>query len=100
MIDSLKLILCARTHFDLDVLFFSKGLLYSSIKHHELEEQIRFIHSFDKLNQLNQFIPKYLYTLQVIPDANMKLYKNKLPIEVLMMNFHTISKTIDCKIPS
>ena len=63
MIKSLKLILCARTHFDLDVLFFSKGLFYSSIKNQGREDQLRFIHAFDKLNQLNQFVPKYLHCL-------------------------------------
>ena len=38
MVESLKLVLLTRHHFDLDVLFFCKGMLYSSLKQHSFEE--------------------------------------------------------------
>lgn len=62
MIRALKLILCCRSSQvpKLDVFFFAKGMLYSSIRNHNLEEQIEFMYGFDKLNLLNQYIPKYL----------------------------------------
>ena len=42
MVDALKLALCARNHFDFDVMLVCKGLLYSSLKQHPIEEQIEF----------------------------------------------------------
>ena len=94
MISSLKLILCCRSQAKLDVFFFAKGMLYSSIRNHNLEEQIEFMYGFDKLNLLNQYIPKYLDHLQRTPYTT-----HKLEMDKLIMNFHTISKTIDCRKP-
>ena len=91
MVKTLKLVLAAKQHFDLDVMFFSKGLLYSSIKHHDLRERIKFMYAFDKLNLLNLFVPKFLDSMQ---SAKVKEYR-ALPFDYSLMNFHTISKTID-----
>lgn len=38
MYDVLRLVLCCREQIDLDVFFFSKGMMYSSIKNHSVEQ--------------------------------------------------------------
>lgn len=95
MVKTLKLVLAAKQHFDLDVMFFSKGLLYSSIKNHDTREKIEFMYAFDKLNLLNLFVPKFLDSLQT---AKVKEYR-ALSFDLSLMNFHTISKTIDSRQP-
>jgi hypothetical protein len=60
MYDVLRLVLCCREQIDLDVFFFSKGMMYSSIKNHSVEEQIEFMYHLDKLNLLVHYIPRYL----------------------------------------
>lgn len=60
MIDSLKLVMSVRDKIDIDVYFFAKGFLYSSIRNHSPEDQIKFMYKFDKLNLLVKYIPRYL----------------------------------------
>ena len=60
MIYSLQLILSLKEEIPkLDVLFFMKATLYSSIKQHSLQDQIEFMYALDKLNLLIYFLPKY-----------------------------------------
>ena len=65
MINCLKFVLLTKQNhmMFLDPFFFSKGLLYSSIRNHNVEEQIDFMYHLDKLNLLILYIPKYLDTL-------------------------------------
>ena len=97
MYDVLRLVLCCREQIDLDIFFFSKGMMYSSIKNHTVEEQIEFMYHLDKLNLLVHYIPRYLQHLQ---DSKPHCYKKDLSIDSIIMNFHTISKKIDCRKPS
>lgn len=95
----MKLVLSCKPHFDVDVLFFSKSLLYASMKHHDAQSQILFNYQFDKLNLLNHYVPKYIEQLKAVPMDSMSLYKKDLPFDHTLMHFHTLSKCIDFKAP-
>lgn len=97
MVTSLELVLYCNDYIDLDVFFFAKGMLYSSIRNHSLEQQIEFMYHLDKLNLLNHFIPRYVDHLQSIQPS---IYKSSLSLDLLVKNFHTISKTVDCRKPN
>jgi len=101
MVRCLKFVLLSKEQhvLTMDPFFFTKGLLYSSIRNHSVEEQIEFMYHLDKLNLLIHYIPKYLDTLQNLSPKTLSIYQKKLPLDSILMNFHTISKTIDSRKP-
>lgn len=59
MMTNLQLAICCSKHFDVDVAFYSKAMLTSSVNNHTLEDQIQWAYHLDKLNLLQQCLPKY-----------------------------------------
>ena len=58
------------------------------------------MYQFDKLNLLHTYIPKYKDYLQIVPPLTLTKYATTLPTDLVLMNFHTISKSIDPKAPN
>ena len=61
MEDSLKLVLSVKEHLDtLDLFFFVKGIVYSTIRNHPVEGVIKIMYQLDKLNLLINYAPRFL----------------------------------------
>jgi len=49
---------------------------------------------------MTNFVPKYKECIYVVPNKTLKVFQKELSIDVIIKNFHTISKVIDARIPN
>mmetsp|Transcript_31663 Transcript_31663/g.48435 ORF Transcript_31663/g.48435 Transcript_31663/m.48435 type:complete len:142 (+) Transcript_31663:522-947(+) len=100
MVNSIQLLLTLKEEVPkLDVLFFAKAMLYSSIKQHDLKEQIQFMYAMAKLNLLVYFTPKYLDVISQQDREVERAFRKCLPLSYVIQHYYTTSILIDHRKP-